>query len=149
MSQLGFCIHHCYCFQTEIASRTNEKLLELLCALLKCFLIRFTLHERIGTFACGRDATLVWCLLNNSDILTGTCLDIRMPKRRGKFVLSSAEEAQLQQLIRVQSTPQGLRRERESYRRSSSTRFCWIAMAAWFAPTLISRRSCSVGKWDR
>jgi transposase len=31
-----------------------------------------------------------------------------MPKRRGKFVLSSAEEAQLQQLIRAQSTPQGL-----------------------------------------
>ena len=31
-----------------------------------------------------------------------------MPKRRGKLVLSSAEEAQLQQLIRAQSTPQGL-----------------------------------------
>ena len=31
-----------------------------------------------------------------------------MSKRRGKFVLSSAEEAQLQQLIRAQSTPQGL-----------------------------------------
>jgi transposase len=31
-----------------------------------------------------------------------------MPKRRGKFVLSSAEEAQLQQLILAQSTPQGL-----------------------------------------
>ena len=31
-----------------------------------------------------------------------------MPKQGGKFVLSSAEEAQLQQLIRAQSTPQGL-----------------------------------------
>src|ERR1700726_772700 len=31
-----------------------------------------------------------------------------MPERRGKFVLSSAEEAQLQRLIRAQSTPQGL-----------------------------------------
>jgi hypothetical protein len=31
-----------------------------------------------------------------------------MPKQRGKFVLSSAEEEQLQQLIRAQSTPQGL-----------------------------------------
>src|SRR5258708_16066523 len=31
-----------------------------------------------------------------------------MSKRRGKFVLSSAEEAQLQQLIRAQSAPQGL-----------------------------------------
>ena len=31
-----------------------------------------------------------------------------MPKRGGKFVLSSAEEAQLQQLIRAQGTPQGL-----------------------------------------
>ena len=37
-----------------------------------------------------------------------------MPKQGGKFVLSSAEEAQLQQLIRAQSTPQGWRRERES-----------------------------------
>ena len=31
-----------------------------------------------------------------------------MPKQGGKFVLSSAEEAQLQQLIRAQNTPQGL-----------------------------------------
>jgi hypothetical protein len=31
-----------------------------------------------------------------------------MPKQGGKFVLSSAEEAQLQQLIRAQRTPQGL-----------------------------------------
>ena len=31
-----------------------------------------------------------------------------MPKQGGKFVLSSAEESQLQQLIRAQSTPQGL-----------------------------------------
>ena len=31
-----------------------------------------------------------------------------MPKRGGKFVLSSAAEAQLQQLIRAQGTPQGL-----------------------------------------
>jgi Helix-turn-helix domain len=31
-----------------------------------------------------------------------------MPKQGGKFALSSAEEAQLQQLIRAQSTPQGL-----------------------------------------
>jgi transposase len=31
-----------------------------------------------------------------------------MPKHRGKLVLSSAERAQLQQLIRAQSTPQGL-----------------------------------------
>jgi hypothetical protein len=31
-----------------------------------------------------------------------------MSKQRGKFVLSSAEEEQLQQLIRAQSTPQGL-----------------------------------------
>src|SRR6202795_2479812 len=31
-----------------------------------------------------------------------------MPKQGGKFVLSSIEEAQLQQLIRAQSTPQGL-----------------------------------------
>ena len=31
-----------------------------------------------------------------------------MPKQRGKFVLSSAEETQLHQLIRAQSTPLGL-----------------------------------------
>jgi transposase len=31
-----------------------------------------------------------------------------MPKQGGKFVLSSAEEAQLQQLIRAHGTPQGL-----------------------------------------
>src|SRR5258708_31465663 len=31
-----------------------------------------------------------------------------MPKQGGKFMLSAAEEAQLQQLIRAQSTPQGL-----------------------------------------
>ena len=31
-----------------------------------------------------------------------------MSKQRGKLVLSSAEEEQLQQLIRAQSTPQGL-----------------------------------------
>src|SRR5882757_624378 len=31
-----------------------------------------------------------------------------MPKQGGKFVLSSAEESQLQQLIRAQSTPQEL-----------------------------------------
>jgi hypothetical protein len=31
-----------------------------------------------------------------------------MPKQGGKFVLSSAEESQLQQLIRAQSTPHGL-----------------------------------------
>ena len=31
-----------------------------------------------------------------------------MPKRGGKFVLSSVEEAQLQQLIRAHGTPQGL-----------------------------------------
>ena len=31
-----------------------------------------------------------------------------MPKQRGKFVLSAAEEERLQQLIRAQSTPQGL-----------------------------------------
>jgi hypothetical protein len=31
-----------------------------------------------------------------------------MPKHGGKFVLSLAEEAQLQQLIRAQGTPQGL-----------------------------------------
>ena len=31
-----------------------------------------------------------------------------MPKQGGKFVLSSAEESQLEQLIRAQSTPQGL-----------------------------------------
>ena len=31
-----------------------------------------------------------------------------MPKQGGKFVLSSAEEVQLQQLIRAQGTPQGL-----------------------------------------
>ena len=31
-----------------------------------------------------------------------------MPKQGGKLVLSSAEESQLQQLIRAQSTPQGL-----------------------------------------
>ena len=31
-----------------------------------------------------------------------------MPKQGGKFVLSSAEESQLQELIRAQSTPQGL-----------------------------------------
>ena len=38
-----------------------------------------------------------------------------MPKQGGKFVLSSAEESQLQQLIRAQSTPQGLaQRARES-----------------------------------
>ena len=37
-----------------------------------------------------------------------------MPKQGGKFVLSSAEESQLQQLIRAQSTRRGWRRERES-----------------------------------
>jgi hypothetical protein len=31
-----------------------------------------------------------------------------MPKQGGKFVLSSAEESQLQQLIRAQRTPQGV-----------------------------------------
>ena len=31
-----------------------------------------------------------------------------MPKHRGKLVLSTAEREQLQQLIRAQSTPQGL-----------------------------------------
>jgi hypothetical protein len=31
-----------------------------------------------------------------------------MPKQGGKFELSSAEEAQLQQLIRAHGTPQGL-----------------------------------------
>src|SRR6266481_1767451 len=36
------------------------------------------------------------------------CLDVLMSKQGGKFVLSSAEEEQLQQLIRAQSTPQGL-----------------------------------------
>ncbi len=38
-----------------------------------------------------------------------------MPKRGGKFVLSSAEEAQLQQLIPVpRALRRGWRRERES-----------------------------------
>src|SRR6266446_3925202 len=36
------------------------------------------------------------------------CLDVSMPKQSGKLVLSSAEKEQLQQLIRAQSTPQGL-----------------------------------------
>jgi hypothetical protein len=52
------------------------------------------------------ESDLVWRLLNNSYSPMGTCLDARMPKQCGKFVLSSAEEAQLQQLIRAQSTPQ-------------------------------------------
>ena len=36
------------------------------------------------------------------------CLDVEMSKQRGKLVLSSVEKEQLRQLIRAQSTPQGL-----------------------------------------
>ena len=48
------------------------------------------------------------CLVNNSDIVRRKCLDVGMSKQREKFVLSSVEEERLRQLIRAQSTPQGL-----------------------------------------